>query len=245
VATEHNHPPSPICPKNCPNYKGIDTNKSYLIHRLNKPDEPTPQGDWNVKVNRAFGEGGGGLGLSDEARKLFRAVCNFDYMGAAEFEFGAVPNVLREIADKRERLVSFSFVLEVKDITPGYWRERQARELRQKELEAAKKAGKKPARAKKVVVTKEVEPKTFYCICAKGLEEYTKTLILNISARTQNLKENCRFSDVLDPEPTKEPKPWHDKLQGWLVYNPGIFFFVDKTMHDRMANIFQVEVPSG
>ena len=37
-------------------------------------------------------------GLSSEAMDLIRGIWAFDYMGAAEFEFGAVPKALQKIA---------------------------------------------------------------------------------------------------------------------------------------------------
>jgi hypothetical protein len=70
--------------------------RTYLIQRLEKP----------VKMDHPiFGKDnpfsfGGGLqngGLSAEAMNLLRPIFAFDYMGAAEFEFGAVPESLTEL----------------------------------------------------------------------------------------------------------------------------------------------------
>lgn len=79
---------------------------SWLVQRLNKP--------WiGHERLAAFGEAfqfGGGRrngGLSDEAMDLIRGIWSFDYMGASEYEWGAVPEGLNKMA--RAKLVAFSF----------------------------------------------------------------------------------------------------------------------------------------
>lgn len=69
--------------------------RSRLIQRLLRPSE------YNL-----WGSFGGGLrngGLSDEGMDLLRDVFSFDYMGAAEFEFGAVPAALNFIAHQAKQ----------------------------------------------------------------------------------------------------------------------------------------------
>jgi hypothetical protein len=70
---------------------------SYLIQRLHKPAQ------WQIKgktFDNPFSFGGGlkNGGLSDNAMGLIRGIFSFDYMGSAEFEFGAVPTALKFIA---------------------------------------------------------------------------------------------------------------------------------------------------
>lgn len=67
---------------------------SYLIQRLQKPSGP--------ELDNLFSFGGGlkNGGLSDSAMKLLRAIFSFDYMGSAEFEFGAVPSAFNFIAEQ-------------------------------------------------------------------------------------------------------------------------------------------------
>jgi hypothetical protein len=66
----------------------------YLIQRLEKP-----QGFTNP-----FNFGGGlkNGGLSDDAMKLIKNIFSFDYMGSAEFEYGAVPDAMNKIAKNHE-----------------------------------------------------------------------------------------------------------------------------------------------
>ncbi len=76
----------------------------YLIQRLKKPfpkqEEPGKE-TFFQKLANAFSFGGGlkNGGLSDEAMKLLSDVWRYDYMGSAEFEWGAVPESLERIAE--------------------------------------------------------------------------------------------------------------------------------------------------
>lgn len=73
--------------------------KSYLVQRLHKPSYRTVQGK---KVDNPFSFGGGlkNGGLTDKAMDLLRDIFSFDYMGSAEFEFGAVPAALSFITEQ-------------------------------------------------------------------------------------------------------------------------------------------------
>lgn len=73
--------------------------RSYLIQRLLNPSKFS-FGKVEVKDNPfAFGGGLKNGGLSEDAMNLVRDVFSFDYMGSAEFEFGAVPEALKKMVD--------------------------------------------------------------------------------------------------------------------------------------------------
>jgi hypothetical protein len=65
----------------------------YYIQRLNKP-----QGTINP-----FSFGGGLVngGLSPDAMNILKSVFSFDYMGSAEFEWGAVPTALKALVNSK------------------------------------------------------------------------------------------------------------------------------------------------
>ena len=71
--------------------------ESWLVQRLLAPFKT--ENKLNAIAN-AFSFGGGYVngGLSDEAMVLLKDIFRFDYMGSAEFEFGAVPEALSKIA---------------------------------------------------------------------------------------------------------------------------------------------------
>lgn len=74
--------------------------RTYLVQRLN-----APQGFDNPF---AFGGGLKNGGLADDAMEILRGIFSFDYMGAAEFEFGAVPEALNRIANSPLEAGEFS-----------------------------------------------------------------------------------------------------------------------------------------
>jgi hypothetical protein len=77
---------------------------TYLIQRLKKPKGPFMIGGVEFKDNPfAFGGGLKNGGFSDKAMNILRDIFEFDYMGAAEFEFGAVPEAVRFLAEQASR----------------------------------------------------------------------------------------------------------------------------------------------
>lgn len=73
----------------------------------------------------SFGGGYRNGGLSEDAMVLLRSVWSFDYMGAAEFEFGAVPKALHKLAEGRDHMVAFDFTIPKDKITTS-WRGEKA-----------------------------------------------------------------------------------------------------------------------
>lgn len=77
----------------------------WLIQRLIKPTK-----DWESNPF-IFGGGYKWGGLTKEAMDMIKDVFEFDYMGAAEFEHGAVPEALQKISSYAENhtLIKDSF----------------------------------------------------------------------------------------------------------------------------------------
>jgi hypothetical protein len=89
----------------------------YLIQRLERPYKSEgPLGD----ISRAFAFGGGlkDGGLSKEAYALVNKLWRFDYMGASEFEWGAVPAALGAIFEYRKAEVLDGFALRLTGPAP-------------------------------------------------------------------------------------------------------------------------------
>lgn len=91
--------------------------RTWLVQRLKRPlrDAGT--------IHNAFAFGGGlrNGGLSGDAMGLLRDIFRFDYMGSAEFEWGAVPDALSGLAKDRKQLVGFSLTVPLKFVPPN-WR---------------------------------------------------------------------------------------------------------------------------
>jgi len=75
---------------------------SYLIQRLLRPHKVEGK---LATLQNAFAFGGGykNGGLTDEAMNLLKDIFRFDYMGAAEFEFGAVPKSLSFLFENAQK----------------------------------------------------------------------------------------------------------------------------------------------
>jgi len=186
---------------------------SYLIQRLDAPFEnPGPLGDNPF----SFGGGYKNGGLSDEAMGLIRDIFRFDYMGSAEFEFGAVPEALQSIAKAAEAgdLDAWEFsVLYSKVEKP--WREEKN----------------PPA------------PRTRAPLYAIGPAEHRDAITDTVLREAGPLKgrdhhkEWTGLSDVLRPSGDYERT-----TRGWLELDNGYFFFTDRTMWAKTAALFGIEV---
>jgi len=73
--------------------------------RIQRIEKPRP--NMNPKaIELSFG--GGGSGLSEQAQEALNQIMSFDYMGQAEYEFGAVADCLHRMQeDKTNKLMSF------------------------------------------------------------------------------------------------------------------------------------------
>jgi hypothetical protein len=220
----------------------VNTEATWLIQRLRKPHSATADGALVDVLNAmAFGGSNGG-GLSREALEVLRSVWSFDYMGAAEYERGAVPEALQRMAKAQapasgQGLLAFEVALSPADIKPGWWRDSRARAARQKELAAAKAAGKRAKRAKKPAL--DIKPATVFVIAPTLLAAYAEAVVRNCALYKQNLKVGDRLAYVLDPEP--EHSSLQQRLGGWLELDHGFLFFTDEAMFKRAKALFGVE----
>jgi hypothetical protein len=99
--------------------QAVDLKRSWLVQRLNKP---------RGRAANPFSFGGGlrNGGLSPEAVDLLSGVFTFDYMGSAEFEFGAVPQALQRMAGAS--LATWSIEIPFNSVLPSWNDKRPAPE---------------------------------------------------------------------------------------------------------------------
>jgi hypothetical protein len=160
--------------------------RSWLVQRLRRP--------WPGERDNPFSFGGGlkNGGLSDEAMGLLRGIFSFDYMGAAEFEFGAVPEALQRIA--RADLAVFSFAVPLADV-PAHWRD---------------KSSEKPA-----------GEATVYVLCpADNSDEVRERIEGWARTHLADLKEQTRFASALRPfnEWDSEVCGWLELDNGFMFF---------------------------
>jgi hypothetical protein len=187
-----------------------DMRRSYLVQRLNKPAGQTFLG----MVDNPFAFGGGlkNGGLSDEAMGLLRGVFSFDYMGAAEFEFGAVPEALHMLAKAagRKVLTAYSFTIPLSEVEPD-WRDR-----------------------KKTAPDGEG---TVYVLCrADQADEVTARIQGWARKDYQGLKESTQLPRALRPA----EDGWQPSTAGWLELDNGFMFFTDRDMWAATCALFGV-----
>lgn len=84
----------------------------WLVQRLKKPYKDDGANPFS------FGAGLKNGGLSKEAMDIIKDAFRFDYMGSAEFEWGAVPKALGRIWDDKTKTIS-EIVVETKEKKSG------------------------------------------------------------------------------------------------------------------------------
>lgn len=186
--------------------------RSWLVQRL---DPPAAGFFAQLGKDNPFAFGGGlkNGGLADKAMDLLRGIFSFDYMGAAEFEFGAVPEALDGLA-KAKKLAAFDFTFPLAKVA-------------------------KPWTARKKAAAPSGDA-TVYVICRPGDESEVTARIKGWAGGGygDGLKEGTRLAAVLRPADDYTPRTC-----GWLELDNGFFFFTDRTMWEQTAALFSVKVP--
>lgn len=202
--------------------------RSWLIQRLKRP----------TKMDNPWGFGGGLRhgGLSDGAWEIFRKLCSFDYMGAAEFEIGALPKAFEKMWSSRSGLEAYSLTVSGNPDFP--WSDKM-RLL--------------PWKTRERISKRHTLNATVFAISLSRYrphaDEVIKALAEGIETRERyflkeaSLIEKALFSD---------PKWFDDKdysLQnmcvGWLEFDNGFMFFSDEGMWRNFCELFGVKIPDS
>lgn len=184
----------------------------YLVQRLLPPVENSFGG--KVRIDQVFAFGGGGSGLSNEAWEILKPLFTFDYMGAAEFEFGAFPKSLKPFSESK--LVAYSIKIQGKNIKQDKWeRERILK--------------------KTLTVVPPPQDQLVYIICRRGDEDFVDAAIRQYAKDEYAIdpKERVGLSQALDPL-----SDYDRKTCGWYELRNGFFFFTDKGMWERTRDVF-------
>jgi hypothetical protein len=170
-----------------------------------------------AELANAFSFGGGYVngGLTKEAMALLKNICSFDYMGAAEFEFGAVPaafNVMAGHAAKNE-LVAGRVAL--KGHTQQFNDERDP-----------------------LPGTKVEKEFSVYFLCHKDWIAEVGSRIHGFAAnKYDRTKERVCLYEALFPD-----HEWDLDNKGWLELDNGFIFTIDPAMFHKFADVFGVKV---
>lgn len=186
---------------------------SRLVQRLHAPYPAQSDTPSLVKLGETFAFGGGlrNGGLSDNAMDLLRGIFSFDYMGAAEFEWGAVPTALRRIAGNADSFIAFAIPITLATVAKSMW----------------DKSEETPQGGTTVKVT-----------CHRDQREEVTSRIRGWAANPHDdkLKEMTMLSDALRPG---RPRRDYD-VCGWLELDNGFFFFTNREMFEKTAALFGI-----
>ncbi len=187
-----------------------------LIQRLKGP-RPYANEE-GIKPHHVFG--GGLLGLSKDAWSVLDPICTIDYMGAAEYEFGTLPQCLNTLAQyaQEQKLRSFAFV-----VGPH-----------ERELNWSRKY---PKKGQAFPPAKYVG---IYGIAVDYmLEEVQDRVRLLLSdSNSFHVKRGTDFTRALDPLSEYEAR---EPTLGWFELNNHFLIFQDRTMWENFCALFEVQ----
>lgn len=182
--------------------------RSWLVQRLTQPSHRN--GIFGKDTPFSFGGGLLNGGLSSAAMELLRGIFAFDYMGAAEFEFGAVPEALEAMA--KADLVAFSFDISLSEVEAN-WRDKS-----------------------KTVPSGDA---TIYVLAPAEwvveIERRIRAWAAGSHDDELRLKESTRLSSALRPM-----EEWDRDTCGWLEISNGYMFFTDEAMWQKTCALFGV-----
>lgn len=183
-------------------------NRSWLVQRLEKP-----HGAFGVGlVDNPFNFGGGlhNGGLSEDAMKMFRPIFSFDYMGATEFEWGAVPKAFLKMAKVATDLAATQMSIPYADVKQDW-------------------------RAEKDKTPRPAGDATIFLLCRHSDVSEVSDRVKQWATGPERLKEMTRLSSTLLPY-----SEWDGRVQGWLELDNGFMFFTDEAMWAAVCDIFGV-----
>lgn len=165
--------------------------------------------------------------------KVRPAFWKYDDMGAAEYEFGAVPETLERIAQKR--LCTFAFEIPFSKIqepwTHGSWVRKGKKEVY-------------------VDPPPLVPPKsgklTVYVICGHDETDGARATILDIASGKTRVKNGAQFGYAAwAPHTTEEQSMLGRDVGGWLEETNAFWFFIDSRMYLGACQMFGVTPVQG
>lgn len=177
---------------------------SYLVQRLKRPTKrPNP-----------FAFGGGYLhgGLTEEAAEMVYQIMSFDYMGSAEFEFGALPEAFRRMAQQQLDVRIIEIAEDDVAPPPSY-------------------------RTPIEPIEDHTYDGTLVLIGAKDDLDEIETRIRTWATEPFNpkLKESTRLASALRPS-----NRWDIEIVGWFELDNGFMFFTDREMADNVTQAFGI-----
>ena len=191
-------------------------NKTVLIQRLCEPSKANVEASSAVSIN-PFSFGAGGGRFSKMALDLLLPICSFDYMGASEFEHGAVPGAFGTLHELGHSTGLFFNTLSIK-----------------------LKDCKKPEFASRRDVARTWESCPVYVIGSKSDQAEIERRIRIIATdeslachgkgRQRTYDEGLRVRESVQLQKYIQYVPTYKGAVGWIELDNGFLFTVDEAM---------------
>ena len=203
-----------------------------------------PTSDHEAMATRAFG--GHNLGLNGEGWEVCQRIFNFHYMGAAEYEFGAIPTCLRAMAVESNAgdLVTWSMTFTSSEISTGYWRRDAMDAYRRKEIADAKARGEKPPRMTpkhkaelQALAGAPIPPRVVHIVASRKQDHSMVEQLIRLAQKDKiHSKNGPRF--YLDTDPSSD---LDSRMVGWLDLDNELVWFTDDATHESFCEAFGVK----
>lgn len=195
-----------------------DYKRSWLIQRVERP-YLLPSGHPLAALDGAFSFGCVARGgLSKEAFDVLRPLVSWDYMGAAEYEFGAVPKALQAMVQAAD-LSTWETTVKVRID----WHQEPER--------------KRPAKGQRTFRTATLPLYVLGRQSHRADIDATLQLEADADGRPRTVRDDYRYHLAS----YAAGGHYKDRFLGGLELDNGWWFFVDREARDRMAHLFGVE----
>lgn len=195
--------------------------RTHLIQRLTAPRVK------GLGISNPFSFGAGGGHFSKQAMDLLAPIVRFDYMMAAEYEFGAVPEGLSKIHDHASNKNLFFSTLDIKFKDVKLNTSHLNQELRTWKSYPVYIIGSKPDQEETERRVRLIATDEDRCLA----DMYTK--FKGKLHEGLYIRNETRLNRYLKLVPGHD-----DPVVGWLELENGFFFSVDRVMTERLAALF-------
>lgn len=191
--------------------------RTRLIQRLNSPVEAS-----SIPDSFSFGEG-----FTDEAFALINKLCSFDYMGASEFEFGAVPAAFKKMSKNSDNLIAYTIGVIGSPYFP--FRCDFGEEIDHIDFEKQQE-----------MESQFILEGTIFVIAPKHIVPHVNDCIISLAIdELDSVKENSELARSLFTNPKWAKDFYLDDLPvGWLELDNGFMFFKEREMWDNFCKFF-------
>lgn len=196
--------------------------QSRLIQRMKQPRDPSALGFDGNNTRSSF---------SKKGWDTLRAICTFEYMGAAEFETDALAKAFHAINEAKDLE---AYTLEVKGHPEFPWYSRKMQAFESEALETIKKSHELST--------------TVFVLAPKKIRPHVELVIRRISHGDEVfLSERTKLRDTMFSTwywTDETEDVWtRTRTQGWIEFDNGYMFFANEGMWRSFCELFLNKQP--